>query len=107
MVLTASCPHSVVVKYYGELQTQNESQNESPRYSPGGGGWGGGHGSQMTSAYLRNKLCTPAICNRSPALWAVVTNDMCIILFDLILYTPSTIFQLYRNGSSWVEPVLS
>ena len=35
---------------------------------------------------------------------------MCIIfvcLFDLILYVPSTIFQLYRDGSSWVEPVLS
>ena len=28
-------------------------------------------------------------------------------LFDLILYVPSTIFQLNRNGSSWVEPVLS
>ena len=28
-------------------------------------------------------------------------------LFDLILYVPSTIFQIYRNGSSWVEPVLS
>ena len=28
-------------------------------------------------------------------------------LFDLILYFPSTIFQLYRDGSSWVEPVLS
>ena len=28
-------------------------------------------------------------------------------LFDLILYVPSTIFQLYRNDSSWVEPVLS
>ena len=29
------------------------------------------------------------------------------VLFDLILYVPSTIFQLRRNGSSWVEPVLS
>ena len=29
------------------------------------------------------------------------------ILFDLILYVLSTIFQLYRDGSSWVEPVLS
>ena len=29
------------------------------------------------------------------------------ILFDLILYIPSTIFQLNRDGSSWVEPVLS
>ena len=28
-------------------------------------------------------------------------------LFDLILYVPSTIFQLYRDGSFWVEPVLS
>ena len=27
--------------------------------------------------------------------------------FDLILYVPSTIFQLFRDGSSWVEPVLS
>ena len=28
-------------------------------------------------------------------------------LFDLILYVPSTIFQLCQDGSSWVEPVLS
>ena len=28
-------------------------------------------------------------------------------LFDLILYVPSTIFQSYRDGSSWVEPVIS
>ena len=28
-------------------------------------------------------------------------------LFDLILYVPSIIFQLNRDGSSWVEPVLS
>ena len=28
-------------------------------------------------------------------------------LIDLILYVPSTIFQLYRDGSFWVEPVLS
>ena len=27
-------------------------------------------------------------------------------LFDLILNIASTIFQLYRDGSSWVEPVL-
>ena len=31
----------------------------------------------------------------------------CKCLFDLILYVPSTIFQLYRDESSWVEPVLS
>ena len=29
------------------------------------------------------------------------------VLFDLILYVPSTIFQLTKDGSSWVEPVLS
>ena len=28
-------------------------------------------------------------------------------LFDLILYVPRTIFQLNRDGSSWVDPVLS
>ena len=30
-----------------------------------------------------------------------------VCLFDLILYIQSTIFQLDRDGSSWVEPVLS
>ena len=30
-----------------------------------------------------------------------------VCLFDLILYVPTTIFQLYRDGPSWVEPVLS
>ena len=30
-----------------------------------------------------------------------------VCLFDLILYVPSTIFQLNRDESSWVEPVLS
>ena len=30
-----------------------------------------------------------------------------LILFDVILYVPSTTFQLHRDGSSWVEPVLS
>ena len=31
--------------------------------------------------------------------------SLIICLFDLILNVPSTIFQLYRDGSSWVEPV--
>ena len=30
----------------------------------------------------------------------------CFCLFDLILYVPSTIFQLNRDGSSCIEPVL-
>ena len=36
-----------------------------------------------------------------------VVNTCKLNLFDLILYVPSTIFQLNRVGSSWVEPVLS
>ena len=38
-----------------------------------------------------------------------VLQNVCLFvcLFDLILYVPSTIFQLNRDGSSWVEPVLS
>ena len=32
---------------------------------------------------------------------------MFVCLFDLILYVPSTIFQLNRDRSSLVEPVLS
>ena len=34
-------------------------------------------------------------------------NIFVCFLFDLILYIPSTIFQLNRDGSSWVEPELS
>ena len=33
--------------------------------------------------------------------WAPLVADL--FLFDLILYVPSTIFQLNRDGSSWVE----
>ena len=37
----------------------------------------------------------------------IVLKFCLFCLFDLILYVPSTIFQLNRDGSSWVEPVLS
>ena len=37
----------------------------------------------------------------------ILYNDVFVCLFDLILYVPSTIFQLNRDESSWVEPVLS
>ena len=40
-------------------------------------------------------------------LMSFVVNCFFFGLFDLILYVPSTIFQLNRDGSSWVEPVLS
>ena len=37
----------------------------------------------------------------------VKIRHKCLFLFDLVLYILSTIFQLCRDGSSWVEPVLS
>ena len=36
-----------------------------------------------------------------------LSKNLFFVLSDLILYVPSTIFQLNRDGSSWVEPVLS
>ena len=48
-----------------------------------------------------------------PNITKIVDREVCLFvclfvcLIDLILYVPSTIFQLNRDGSSWVEPVLS
>ena len=36
----------------------------------------------------------------------IITGKL-FCLFDLILYVPSMIFQLCRDWSSWVEPVIS
>ena len=41
------------------------------------------------------------------AKWTWLKYWWFVCLFDLILYVPLTIFQLYWDGSSWVEPVLS
>ena len=41
------------------------------------------------------------------SLMSIVKILLAESLFDLILYVPSTIFQLYRDGSSWIESVLS
>ena len=49
------------------------------------------HGSDITPC---NKIYKPLVVYR-------------FSLFDLILYIPSTIFQLNRDRSSWVEPVIS
>ena len=60
-------------------------------------------------------LCLLCLCMRLfiCALWSPSGKGLTswlrlfvFFLFDLILYVPSTIFQLYRDGSSWVEPVL-
>ena len=50
------------------------------------------------------------VCDSPPAesLCCILEQDtLSVCLFDLILYVPSTIFQLNRDESSWVEPVLS
>ena len=45
---------------------------------------------------------------KQPALSSPsVTISKLFCLFVLILYVPSTIFHLNKDGSSWVEPVLS
>ena len=36
----------------------------------------------------------------------ILASKVIFFIFDLILYIPSTIFQLYRDRSLWVEPVL-
>ena len=55
----------------------------------------------------QDKQCRP----RSKCFWRsslIRVFPLCYSgLFDLILYIPSTIFQFYRDESSWVEPVLS
>ena len=48
----------------------------------------------------------PAFINRYSSTMTLVKQNK-RFLFDLILNAPSTIFQLNRDGSSWVEPVLS
>ena len=40
-----------------------------------------------------------------PTELTMLTTNICPFLFDLILYVPSTIFQINRDGSSLVEPV--
>ena len=55
------------------------------------------------------KSSLPVLQREGVCVWGgggyITVFDFC--LFDLILYVTSTIFQLYRDESSWVEPVLS
>ena len=64
-----------------------------------------------------------ALCHKNVQNMEPVQNCMCsivcafskhkhilissLILIDSIIYVPLTSFQIYREGSSWVEPVLS
>ena len=55
------------------------------------------------SALIRSNRVVPTSTGVSHPI-----NDLAyFVLFDLILYVRSTIFQFNREGSSWVEPVLS
>ena len=58
-----------------------------------------------TTAYNGEKY-TPALKTGAVRLYGKEAKDD-VCLLDLILYVPSTIFQLNRDGSSWMEPVLS
>ena len=60
------------------------------------------HVMAITDMYA--KLPNVSEMNRLLSQWGITVN---VCLFVLILYAPSTIFQLNRDGSSWVEPVLS
>ena len=67
---------------------------------------------------VKKGFCAYAISN-NPVCWPFTSRFWTLLLvdenthtfgfcmFDLIIYVPSTIFQLNRDGSSWVEPVLS
>ena len=56
-----------------------------------------------TTAVARSLPTVPSVSTRFCILQIIVCLFVC--LFDLILYLPSTIFQLNRDGFSWVEPV--
>ena len=58
----------------------------------------------ITGAKLVLRSSYNIICNLT-CTYIYMSYSLC--LFDLILYVQSTIFQLNRDGSSSVKPVLS
>ena len=52
-------------------------------------------------------LVTNAKSNATVKFFKRLFSSFCLFLFDLILYVQQTIFQLQRDGTSWVGPVLS
>ena len=57
------------------------------------------------------RVCQPdkVMSTEAKSMWISLSrvDKAGVCLFNLILYVPSTIFQVNRDGSSWVEPVLS
>ena len=58
----------------------------------------------VTFVWRKNSVDADQLAS-SETSWSGSTMFIC--LFDLILYVPSTIFQLCRDIFSWVAPVLS
>ena len=69
------------------------------------------HVDRMDSASNSLAASHGGIINHHQLRWTTrsynLRNKLIFCLFNLILYVPSTIFQLNRDRSSWVEPILS
>ena len=66
---------------------------------------GGGPLSHLLAHPLDPRM-TCILCLVYCILYSIFVLSSLFCLFDLILYVPSTIFQVNRDGFSWVEPVL-
>ena len=66
---------------------------------------------EYVPVFLRKPIATCDFkrsgCKLFDILMVFLKESFFVCLFDLILYAPSTIFQLNRDWSSWDEPVLS
>ena len=75
----------------------------------GGGGKGGERVQAEKSSIAWKKTLASYFLVFSPNLQLLnsfTEGGVRFFLFDLILFVPSTIFQLYRGRSSWIEPAL-
>ena len=69
----------------------------------------GGGGAQTSCIPICIRTCIVVTCfifSKLHVQWIILGFILFFSLFDLILYVSSTIFQLNRDGSSWVKPVL-
>ena len=67
---------------------------------------GGLYSFQDIKPFMNLKGWGMPVHTRGTSLSVLLNAPYHFVLFDLILYVQSTIFKLYRDGSSWVEPVL-
>ena len=105
-------PHDLPVCLYADVVLCVFYIRGSRNFSQGGGGGGREvRGSRQKKAPLPGKKTLASyFLVFSPNLQLLncfTEGGGQIFFFDLILFDPSTIFQLYRGRSSWIEPVLS